>query len=97
MALTKVTNSMIDGAPVNVLDFGAVGDGVTDDSAAFAAAIASVASTGKKIYAPACVYKLSQSFITTGDLRIEGDGDSTVFDWSGTVTGGSYGIDMSVS
>ena len=31
MALTKVTFSMIEGAFVNVLDFGAVGDGVTDE------------------------------------------------------------------
>ena len=33
---------------VNVLDFGAVGDGVTDDSAAFQAAI----DTGKNVYVP---------------------------------------------
>ena len=32
MALTKAHNRMIEGAPVNVKDFGAVGDGVTDDS-----------------------------------------------------------------
>jgi hypothetical protein len=38
MSLTKVTNSMISGAPVNVLDFGAVGDGTTDNTSAFQAA-----------------------------------------------------------
>lgn len=34
MGLTKVTYAMIEGSPINVLDFGAVGDGVTDDTAA---------------------------------------------------------------
>ena len=38
---------------VNVKDFGAVGDGVTDDTAAFNAAIA----TGKPVYAPSGTYK----------------------------------------
>lgn len=39
MALTKVTYSMIDASSVNVRDFGAVGDGVTDDTTAIQNAI----------------------------------------------------------
>jgi hypothetical protein len=39
MTLTKATYSMIEGAPVNVLDYGAVGNGVADDTAAIQAAI----------------------------------------------------------
>ena len=33
MALTKAHNRMIDGAEVNAKDFGAVGNGVADDTA----------------------------------------------------------------
>jgi hypothetical protein len=52
MSLTKVTYSMIDGTPVNIKDFGAVGDGVTDDTAAIVAAYNSISSTGGTLYFP---------------------------------------------
>ena len=48
MSLTKVSYSMINGAPANVLDFGAKGDGTTNDRPAFVLALA----TGKAISAP---------------------------------------------
>ena len=49
MTLTKVTYSMIQGAAVNVLDYGAVGDGVTDDRAAIQLAV----NAGDAVYFPA--------------------------------------------
>ena len=60
MALTKATNSMIIGSPKNVKDFGAAGDGSTDDTAAFVAAIAG----GGDIVLPAGTYFLADASLT---------------------------------
>jgi hypothetical protein len=59
MALTKATHRMIEGASVNVRDFGAVGDGVTDDTVAIQAAIDSIGSNGGTVHLPAGVYLLA--------------------------------------
>lgn len=58
MSLTKVSFSMITGAPINVLDYGAVGNGTTDDSAAFIAA-ATAAGVNGAIFVPARTYKIN--------------------------------------
>ena len=89
MALTKVSYSMITGAPVNVKDFGAVGNGVTNDQAAFAAAIAAVASTGQSIYVPAGTYVIGNALSSTGHLNMFGDGDKSILDFSGATIAGS--------
>ena len=60
MALTKVTYSMIEGAVFNVQDYGATGDGVTNDQAACQAAIdAAVAAGGGAVFFPAGTYILN--------------------------------------
>ena len=68
MALTKVSYSMIDGAVVNVLDYGAVGDGVTDDTIAIQAAIDALkASTyGGVLNFPAGNYRITDTLDGTG-------------------------------
>jgi hypothetical protein len=83
MSLTKATNSMIKGAPVNVLDYGAVGDGVTDDTAAIQAALNSGA---KKVKIPKGIYSVS-GFTVPTHIVIEGDGLDTQFNLTGV---GSY-------
>lgn len=78
---------------VSVKDFGAVADGVTNDSAAFAAARTAAAALGRKVYAPAGHYKLNTALTSSEDLILEGDGPGTILDFTGTVTGGSYALD----
>ena len=61
MSLTKVSYSMITGAPANVLDYGADPTGVADSAPAINAAIAA----NKFVYLPAGTYKVN----TTIDLK----------------------------
>jgi hypothetical protein len=58
MSLTKVSYSMITGAPVNVLDHGAVRNGTTDDYAAFTAAAAKAGVNGA-VFVPAGTYNIN--------------------------------------
>jgi len=67
MALTKATNRMIKGAVVNVLDYGATGNGTTDDTAAIQAAI-NAASSGGSVYFPSGEYYCA-SQLTVGGLN----------------------------
>ena len=58
MVLTKVSYSMITGAQVNVLDFGADKTGVINATTAFQAAINSLGVGGGTVYAPKGTYLL---------------------------------------
>ena len=72
MSLTKAHNRMIEGSPINVKDFGAVGDGVTDDTAAVQAAVNALPAVGGSLTFPqtsAGIYLLS-SKPTVGSKKI---------------------------
>jgi hypothetical protein len=57
MALTKVTYSMIQGAVINVLDYSATNNGVTDDRTAINLAFAAcIANGGGTVYFPEGTY-----------------------------------------
>ena len=95
--VTKVKNRMIDGAAVNVLDKGAVGDGIHDDTVAIQAAIDEASTHGGSVYAPAGTYLVSRQvpagdrnyalLINANNVSLRGDGKSTVF----KLVGGSAG------
>lgn len=65
MALTKAHNRIIAGSALNVLDFGATGDGTTDDTVAIQAAIDKAETTGNDVIFPAGTYLMKT--ITIGD------------------------------
>jgi hypothetical protein len=73
---------MIDGAPANVLDFGADNTGVADSSSAINSAIASGA---KYIYLPAGTYKCNSAISLKAGVSIFGDGKlASIIDYRGT-------------
>lgn len=75
MSLTKVTNSMIQGAKVNVLDFGVSNTGV-DSTANIQAAYGSLPSGGT-VYWPAGTYRWSTAITVPQLVSTEGCGYGT--------------------
>jgi len=73
---------MIAGSEANLKDFGAVGDGVTDDTAAVQAALDSGST---RIHAPSGTYLVSGLTCDTRGMIFYGDGiDATIFKKSGS-------------
>lgn len=70
MSITKASYSMVQGAPVNVLDYGADPTGASDSASAINAAIAAVkaAGYGNIIWFPVGKYRIN-STIEAADLR----------------------------
>lgn len=85
MALTKASYSMVTGAPANVLDYGAKGDGTTDDTAAIQAALNSGI---KHILIPPGTYRITSTLSISGNgYRIVQAGNTAAIllkDFSGT-------------
>jgi len=69
MSLTKVSYSMIQGAVANVLDYGAVGDGVANDTAAIQAAL----DASSAVYLPAGNYKITAALELNVGQHVFGD------------------------
>ena len=67
MSLTKVHSRMIDGSPTSVRDFGAVGDGVADDTTAIQNAI----NASDAVFLPEGTYKVTGT-LTSSSSNIYG-------------------------
>jgi hypothetical protein len=72
MSLTKASFSMVTGAPANVMDFGAVGDGVTNDRAAIQAAF----DANDAVYFPAGTYYVGQLASGASAIDLRGKGNN---------------------
>ena len=79
MSLTKVSYSMITGASVNVLDYGAVGDGVANDTVACQNAWNAVkAKGGGVLYFPAGTYLCNIVGLGSDNVCLQGDGEASI-------------------
>lgn len=88
MSLTRVTNFMIDGAKANVLDYGAVGDGVTDDSAAIQNAVNAGAN---EVFFPAGTYIVTEPIQIPANVSLRGAGKGITTIQCGTVDPSKFG------
>lgn len=100
MALTKATNRMITGAAINVLDYGAVGDGVADDTTAIQAALDAAANLGADdkgalVHFPYGKYKITSTinYPMGKFVSITGDGKPSMIVWGGAAAGTMFLMD----
>lgn len=90
MALTKVSYSMIESASLDVTNYGAVGDGVADDTAAIQAALDD--AQGLQVFIPKGIYKITSQLNAPDRCRVYGDNrDTSILQYAGstTITGGA--------
>ena len=95
MSLTKTTYSMIKGAPINVLDYGADPTGVASSTvAAQAAWDAATAQGGGTLYFPTGTYRINLVGLGSDGVSIQGNGSGSILvsananDWAVKYDGG---------
>jgi hypothetical protein len=91
-AITQLNSDPLGSGVLNVRAYGALGDGVTDDTTAFASAWAAAALLSRSvIYIPAGLYVIATqaaSFRTYSNMTIRGDGmNASVIWWKNQVAG----------
>jgi len=90
MALTKATYRMFDSTLISVKDFGAVGDGVTNDAPAIQAAINALSDGGELRFESNKTYLVESGLTVNKSIRIIGNksaikGSSTLMATNGSV------------
>jgi hypothetical protein len=79
MSLTKVSYAMIDGASLNIKDFGAIGDGTTNDTSAIQNALdAANAAGGGSVYVPVGEYVITSPLRVFSNTTLYGDGAASL-------------------
>jgi parallel beta-helix repeat protein len=74
---------MITGAPVNVKDYGALGDGVTNDAAAFGLAL--TAASGSVLEIPSGTYQINSALTIPANTTVTGYGATLDFSSAGNI------------
>ncbi|MFZ4388205.1 MAG: glycosyl hydrolase family 28-related protein, partial [Chthoniobacterales bacterium] len=70
-AINRSVNEKLEES-ISVKDFGAVGDGIADDTVAIQNAIDSVTSTKRTIFLPAGTYKVTATLVISLEMTIYG-------------------------
>lgn len=89
MALTKITFSMIDGSVFNVKDYGAVGNGIADDTTAIKDALLAAVG-GILLFEADKIYKVTDTLIQSDNISINLNGSKIKF----VVTGDTRCLQM---
>lgn len=76
MSLTKVTYSMVDAPVLNLGDYGAIGDGVTDDTSAWTTFLADCSTKGFKGVIPAGTYLVDPFTFSSSNAGLVLEGES---------------------
>lgn len=71
---------------LNVKDYGAQGDGISDDTISVQSAVAAASVSGTKLYFPAGVYRLTNQVVFDKSINVCGDGWQDVRDVTGPTT-----------
>jgi hypothetical protein len=73
---------------VSVKDFGAVGNGTTDDTAAIQAAVTYVQTSGNALYFPSGTYRITSTITNSSRIRLDGDSHySSIILWDSSAAG----------